>query len=69
MKVSSEGKKQLKPLFVAVCVALALEFAGCKEGTGGGASSPDAASMGTATNSPATNASTAEVTNAAPASQ
>ena len=66
MKVRSEETKRLKPLLIAVCAALALEFAGCKGGAGGTATTePDAGAAGSATNSAATNASTSADTNAA----
>jgi hypothetical protein len=64
MKVKSEKKARLTPLLFAIGAALALEFAGCKEGAGGAATTePSGGAAGTATNSAATNASASVDTN------
>jgi len=69
MKVKSEKTGRMKPLLIAICAALALEFAGCKGGTGGSATTePAAGATGSATNSAATNASTSADTNTSAAS-
>lgn len=63
MKENGDKKSRSKLLMFAVCVAFALEFAGCKGGSGGTATTEPAAAMG-ATNSAATNAMMAADTNA-----
>ena len=66
MTENGENKARIRPLVVAACVAFALEFAGCKGGTDGAASSePGAGAAGTATNSAMTNASVTVDTNSA----
>ena len=67
MKVNGERKASLKPLFLAACVAFALEFAGCKGGTGG-ATTTEPAPGAAGTNSAATNASMSADTNTSTAS-
>ena len=59
-----EGKQKSsrKLLMLAVCVAFALEFVGCKEGTGAASTTEPAGAAG-ATNSAATNASMSADTN------
>jgi hypothetical protein len=62
MKDTGETKSRSKLLAIAVCVAFALEFAGCKGGAGGAATTEPA--PGTAgTNSVATNATMSADTN------
>jgi hypothetical protein len=69
MKVRKEGTVRMKPLLVAICAALALEFAGCKGGTDGSATTETGAgATGSATNSAATNASATADTNSSTAS-
>ena len=66
MKDNGETKGESK-LLIAVCVAFALEFAGCKGGSGAGATTEPA--PGTAgTNSVATNAMMSADTNTTTAS-
>jgi hypothetical protein len=63
MKDNGETKDRSKLLALALCVAFALEFAGCKGGSGGAATTEPA--PGTAgTNSVATNAVMSADTNA-----
>jgi len=67
MKDNGETKSRSKLLLIAVCVAFALEFAGCKGGSGGAATTDPA--PGTAgTNSVATNAVMSADTNTTAAS-
>ena len=64
---NGETKSRSKPLLIAVCVAFALEFAGCKGGSGGAATTdPPAGTAGT--NSVATNATMSADTNTTTAS-
>ena len=60
-----EGKQKSsrKLLMLAVCVAFALEFVGCKEGTGGTSTTEPASGTAGATNSATTNASMSADTN------
>ncbi len=63
MKDNGEKKSRSKVLAIAVCIAFALEFAGCKGGSEGAATTDPA--PGTAgTNSVATNAVMSADTNA-----
>lgn len=69
MKVENEKTSRMKPLLFAICAALALEFAGCKGGTGGSASTePATGATGSDTNSAATNATASADTNVSAAS-
>jgi hypothetical protein len=63
MTGNGEKRARLKPLLFAACVAFALEFAGCKEGAGGGATTEPAAGAAGETNSVSTNASLSVETN------
>lgn len=61
MKDNGETKGRSRLLAIAICVAFALEFAGCK---GGGAATTEPAPGTAGTNSVATNAVTSADTNA-----
>ena len=68
MKVNGERRARLKPLVLAACVAFALEFVGCKGGTGGAATTEPAPGAAGDTNSATTNASMSADTNTSTAS-
>jgi hypothetical protein len=61
MKDNGETKSRSKLLAIAVCVAFALEFAGCKGGSGATTTDPAPGTAGT--NSVATNAMMSADTN------
>jgi hypothetical protein len=63
MNGNGEKRARLKPLLFAACVAFALEFAGCKGGAGGAATTEPAPGAAGATNSVSTNASMTVDTN------
>jgi hypothetical protein len=66
MKDNGETKGRSKLLIIAVCVAFALEFAGCKGGSGGAATTEPPGTAGT--NGVATNAMMSADTNTTTAS-
>ena len=56
MKVNGDKRASLKHLILAATVAFALEFVGCKGGTGGATTTEPAPGTAGDTNSAATNA-------------
>ncbi|HZR19500.1 MAG TPA: hypothetical protein VFE51_19590 [Verrucomicrobiae bacterium] len=68
MKGKGEKTVSARLLLLSICVAFALEFAGCKGGTGGETSTEPAAGAAGGTNAATTNASASADTNSSSAS-